>query len=307
MKVLKFLVVLLSIFTLLVFSYGYLSENEVIETIVDYYKRTPSTIKYNEYKKDINIDFIKLTDNFIADSKNDIINIYYTIIYSGMNEFTFYCDKNYTNCTEDVVSVNNDTSALSQMNNFVNVYNSFKSIKTTYTSTGKITLSIDRIYNSDDIINISNRINEIYDEIVDLNKDDKTNIKSIHDYIINNTKYNVEEENAKEPTASSTANGVLFNGLATCNGYTDAMSLFLDKMNIPNVRISNSTHIWNLVYLDNNWYHLDLTWDDPVNNLNKDLLVYDYYLKTSNELVQIDSENNKGDHIYNSEIYNFIN
>lgn len=307
MKVLKFLVVLLSIFTLLVFSYGYLSENEVIETIVDYYKRTPSTIKYNEYKKDINIDFIKLTDNFIADSKNDIINIYYTIIYSGMNEFTFYCDKNYTNCTEDVVSVNNDTSALSQMNNFVNVYNSFKSIKTTYTSTGKITLSIDRIYNNDDIINIGSRINKIYDEIVDLNKDDKTNIKSIHDYIINNTKYNVEEENAKEPTASSTANGVLFNGLATCNGYTDAMSLFLDKMNIPNVRISNSTHIWNLVYLDNNWYHLDLTWDDPVNNLNKDLLVYDYYLKTSNELVQIDSENSKDDHIYNNEIYNFIN
>lgn len=307
MKVLKFLVVLLSIFTLLVFSYGYLSENEVIETIVDYYKRTPSTIKYNEYKKDINIDFIKLTDNFIADSKNDIINIYYTIIYSGMNEFTFYCDKNYINCTEDVVSVNNDTSTLSQMNNFVNVYNSFKSIKTTYTSTGKITLSIDRIYNNDDIINIGSRINKIYDEIVDLNKDDKTNIKSIHDYIINNTKYNVEEENAKEPTASSTANGVLFNGLATCNGYTDAMSLFLDKMNIPNVRISNSTHIWNLVYLDNNWYHLDLTWDDPINDLNKDLLLYDYYLKTTDELIKLDKNANKNDHIFDTEIYNFIN
>ena len=53
--------------------------------------------------------------------------------------------------------------------------------------------------------------------------------------------------------------------------------IILDKMGVLNIRISNNKHIWNLVYLNNEWLHLDLTWDDPVNDEDKDLLLYDYY------------------------------
>ena len=117
-------------------------------------------------------------------------------------------------------------------------------------------LEIDKVF--------ANEIDNIYNKIV-ISNDMKENIKSAHDYIINNTKYNVNDEKTSIPTDSSTAIGVFFNGLATCNGYTDAMALLLDKMNISNVRISNDSHIWNLVKIDDKWLHLDLTWDDPIN------------------------------------------
>lgn len=307
MKFLKFLIAVIAIFALSVFAYGYLNEYEIFDSISNFYKRNPTTLVNNEYIKDVDNIFVKKTDNFTANSKQELLDIYYTIISSGMEEFTFYCDKEYINCIDDMLEVNNNASLLSQMNNFVNVFNTFKSVKTTYTNNGKITLSLSKRYTPTDIIGINLKINEIYDKVVDESKSEEQNIKKLHDYIINNTKYNVEEENPKEFTSSTTAIGVLHNNSATCNGYTDTMSIFLDKLGVPNVRISNATHIWNLVYVNDKWLHLDLTWDDPVNSLNQNLLTYDYYLKTNQELKNVDkSRNDLEDHTFDEEIYNFI-
>lgn len=305
MKFLKFLVAVLSVFTLFVFALGFLEKQEILDTVVDYYNKTPTTLNNNEYAKEVDVGFVKTTNDFIANNKDELINIYYTIISSGMNEFTFYCDNGYKDCFSDIKSINNDSSLLSQINNFVNVFNSFKSIKTTYTNYGKITLSINRIYKNEDIININNKIDSIYNTIVDSSKSDYDNILSIHDYIVNTTKYDKAAE--KNPYSNaSTAIGVLFDNKATCNGYTDTMSIFLDRLNIKNVKISNETHIWNLVYINNKWLNLDVTWDDPVNDLNQDILLHDYFLKTKEEFIKLDNLNPNNKHTYNEEIYNFI-
>ena len=96
------------------------------------------------------------------------------------------------------------------------------------------------------------------------------------------------------------------NNLATCNGYTDAAALLLDRLNIQNLKISNNNHIWNLVYIDNKWVHMDLTWDDPVvpNNPDKNILQHDYFLKTTVEFEKLNTEENK--HNFNKEFYNFV-
>lgn len=305
MKFLKFLIAVLSVFTLFVLTLGFLDKEEILDTVIDYYNKTPTMLNNNEYTKEVDVDFIKLTDDFIANNKDELINIYYTIISSGMQEFTFYCDNEYSECLKDVESINNDSTLLSQINNFVNVFNSFKSIKTTYTNYGKVTLSINRIYKSEDIENINNKIDSIFDSIVDKSKSDYDNILAIHDYIINNTKYDVESE--KNPYSNAaTAIGVLFDNKATCNGYTDTMSIFLDRLNIKNVKISNDTHIWNLVYVETKWVNLDVTWDDPINNLNRDMILHDYFLITKGELAEIDEQNPNNKHIYDEEIYNFM-
>lgn len=305
MKFLKFLVAVLSVFTLFVFALGFLQKEEILDTVIDYYNKIPTTLNNNEYTKEVDVDFVKLTDDFIANNKDELINIYYTIISSGMQEFTFYCDNSYKECLKDVEAINNDSTLLSQINNFVNVFNSFKSIKTTYTNYGKVTLSINRIYKRDDIKNINDKIDSIFDTIVDKEKNDYDNILAIHDYIINTTKYDIESENNPYSNAS-TAIGVLFDNKATCNGYTDTMSIFLDRLNIKNVKISNDTHIWNLVYINNKWLNLDVTWDDPVNDLNRDMLLHEYFLKTREEFNKIDSLNPKNKHVYDEAIYNFI-
>jgi len=306
MKLLKILVVLLTIFACSVFVYGYLYEKEIINLIIDYYDRHPDTLHENEYKKEIDIDFVQLTDNFIPDSFQDLVNVYYTVIYSGMDEFTFYCHRDYINCINDVVDINNDSDLLSQLNNFVNVFNSFKSIKTTYTTGGKVTLSINRVYSNDDIIIINNKLDELEKTLYINKQTDYDKILAIHDYIINNTKYNIKDENIGG-TDSSSAIGVFFNNLATCNGYTDAAALLLDRLNIPNVRISNDKHIWNLVYINNKWLHLDVTWDDPVSRLDidKQILTHDYFLKTTEEFDKIGNLNPESKHNFSKQIYKF--
>lgn len=306
MKFLKFMVVILTMFACSVFTYGYLNEKEVIDTIINFYEKNPSTLYNNEYRKEDDVSFVKLTNDFNADSKEKLQNIYYTILSSGMKEFTFYCDEKYIDCINDVVKINNDAVLLSQMNNFVNVFNSFKSIKTTYTTRGKITVSVNRIYNNEDINIINEKVKEIENSIYTDSMNEYDKIKAIHDYIVNNTKYNEDDEHTPN-TLSSTAVGVFVNNLATCNGYTDAIAILLDRQNIKNVRVSNDNHIWNLIYLNGKWLHLDATWDDPVNNINEDILSHDYFLKTTQEFDQMGKLKPENEHKFNKEIFKFAN
>ena len=121
-------------------------------------------------------------------------------------------------------------------------------------------------------------------------------------YIINNANYDTSLEKLKY----SKADDVLLYRRGICSSYTDAMSIFLNRFNINNYKIASEEHIWNLVYLNNNWLHLDLTWDDPINNLNQDLLVYDYYLLNNDELLKADKDLEENDHLFDKKIYNFV-
>ena len=95
------------------------------------------------------------------------------------------------------------------------------------------------------------------------------------------------------------AYGPLINKLALCGGYTDTMALFLEKMGIPNYRIASENHIWNLVYINNEWKHLDLTWDDPVTSNGTNILTHKFFLINSTTLNNLD----KDQHIFEKDIY----
>lgn len=62
-----------------------------------------------------------------------------------------------------------------------------------------------------------------------------------------------------------TAYGVLAERSAVCQGYSLAYELLLDRVGIESTMISSSSmnHAWNMVKLDGNYYHTDVTWDDP--------------------------------------------
>ena len=254
-------------------------------------KRKSDIIENNKYASNNSYAFIKITNNFAPQSKEDILNIYYTIINSGMTDFTFYCSKEYQDCINDVDYISNNQVLLSNINNFVPIYNSFSNIETEFDNLGKITIHITHSYQTDDINTLNVKVEEIIKELNlnELNIEDK--IKVIHDYIINNTKYDVGRSDNKITTYhSDTAYGALIEHYAICGGYADSMKLFLDYLNIPNYKISSENHIWNLVYVNNKWYHLDLTWDDPVTSNGDDVLEYDYFLITTDELKNIETD-----------------
>lgn len=277
------------------------------ETILDYYNQYKITnyqksivLNKNEYYRDYSFNFVQTTDNFIPESKQDLLNIFYTAINSGQNHFTFYCPNNYKECAKEVQQIANNQTLLSHINNFVHPYNGFKHIETEYDSLGKVTITTQKNYTESGITVINDKINNIINEIITTNASDEEKVKTIHDYIINNSKYDSARSDQNIINyKSDIAYGPLLEGYGICGGYTDAMELFLEKLNIKSYRISSENHVWNAVYLNNNWYHLDLTWDDPVTPNNQDLLQHDFFLINTNRLIELE----KQEHTFDQTIY----
>lgn len=84
----------------------------------------------------------------------------------------------------------------------------------------------------------------------------------VHDYIARTTEYD------EEAAYRYTAYGALAEGKAVCEGYTRAFQLMLSELGIESCTITGSSdgktidHMWNAVKLDDEWYQVDLTWDD---------------------------------------------
>lgn len=243
------------------------------------------SLEKNKYYRNYDFELIQNTDDFSPNSYQDILNIYYSVINSGVEDFTFYCSKEYDNCLNDIQEIANDQTLLSNINNYVHPYNSYSHIETQFDSLGKVKIITTKTYNNKEIKEINTEVDKIYNKIVNPNNSIKDNIKIIHDYIINNTKYDTlrSDQNIRK-YHSDIAYGPLFEGYAICGGYTDLMQLFLEKLNVKSFRISSSDHVWNAVNIDNTWYHLDLTWDDPVVDDNIDRLNYDFFLIDTKQL-----------------------
>ena len=277
------------------------------EDILVYYNKyfesknfIPTTLENNEYSRNYNFKYVSLTDSFIPNNKQDILNIYYTIINSGMNEFTFYCKSEYETCLNDVKDIANNQTIISNINNFVHPYNGFKDIETEIDSIGKVTVHINKNYTEEMKIIINYKIDEIINNNIKSNMTDEEKIKVIHDFIINHTKYDQERSDKNNiQYKSDTAYGALVQGYALCGGYTDSMMLFLEKFNIKSYKISSENHVWNYIYLNNNWYNLDLTWDDPVSRDGKDILEHSFFLISDDELLKLDTT----EHTFDKNVY----
>lgn len=262
------------------------------------------TQKTNEYYLEDNFNYV---DNYMGigiSNKIELINFIYYALNSGISSTERYIDRSYSNYQNDIdmLTINNGEGfkeTISLLNNFVHPYNSSNNIKLTYGGDYTIGISINKAYSNDDITAINEIVDKVIKEKLNNNMPTREKIKIIHDYIIDNAEYDkLKYENKNDTTyKSNTAYGVLIQGYGTCNGYADAMAIFLDKLNIINYKISNSEHIWNLVYLDGKWYHLDLTWDDPISdvNINRDT----YFLITTSELEEL----NDGTHKFDKSIY----
>lgn len=92
-----------------------------------------------------------------------------------------------------------------------------------------------------------------------------------HDYICKNTDYDHSTANGatNNPYAYS-AYGALVNGLCVCEGYSRAMQLLMNRVGIETGLVRGEAggggHMWNIIKIENGWYHLDVTWDDNDGN-----------------------------------------
>lgn len=253
----------------------------------------------NQYALDYDFEYLKTTDDFIADNRQEILNIIYTSLNNGYDNFYFYC--HYEECQEDVSDITEPENLIT-ISNYIHPYNAYRRVYVSTNSFDKVEIRIEKSYTKDNINSINQKLDQIIKEIITDDMSDKEKITVFHNYIIDNTVYdsNYLETNLNDiDNPSHKALGPLFFGRALCGGYADVMAIFLNRLNIPNYRISSSDHIWNFVYLDNNWYHLDLTWDDPVTDSGVNMRLDTFLLITTEQLENL----NTNYHIYDKNVY----
>jgi len=91
----------------------------------------------------------------------------------------------------------------------------------------------------------------------------------LHDALVKRVTYN-------DAAYAHNAYGALVNGVAVCEGYSEALQILLHRAGIPSFQAygyaNGGPHAWNYVQLDGAWYHTDPTWNDP-----DDYLVHSYF------------------------------
>ncbi len=118
--------------------------------------------------------------------------------------------------------------------------------------------------------------------------EDEEMVKAIHDYIVENTEYDEKSADlidTDEMTPAYTAYGALCEGMAVCEGYAKSFQFLCYCVGINSAQVygtgDGEPHMWNIVEIDDTWYHTDLTWDDPVGGTG---IYYDYYNLSWNEM-----------------------
>lgn len=274
----------------------YIFKDNISTFIMDniIYRGSNKVLTYNEYYLNYDYNYVQNIDSRNVKNYQEVLNIFYTIINSGDDSYSFYCD--YSNCLNDVKRLIADESKISNINNFVHPFNSFSTINIDISNDGKITVKNKKTYNDEEIVFIKTYIDTFITENI---KDDTSTydkIKLFHDHIINNTEYDVDK---LENSYDAYAYNLLINNKAICGGYSDIMSIYLNELGIQNYKITSENHIWNLVNVDGTWYHIDMTWDDPVASDGKQYLIHNFFLITTNELHKLDSV----EHNFNTNIY----
>ncbi|MDY3869088.1 MAG: transglutaminase domain-containing protein, partial [Pyramidobacter sp.] len=82
------------------------------------------------------------------------------------------------------------------------------------------------------------------------------------------------------------AHSVLVKREGTCDGYSAAFQLLCRLAGVESLIIRGKTggrHSWNMVRVDGQWRHIDVTWDDPLPD-TPCRVVYDYFMLTDSQI-----------------------
>lgn len=110
----------------------------------------------------------------------------------------------------------------------------------------------------------------------------------LHDYLVTHCAYNWDVATGNsfaKPKWAGNAYGAFVKKDAVCQGYSLAYKLLLDRCGISSSYVESDAlnHIWNVVQLNGKWYHIDVTWDDPVPNLDG-YCTHDYFLLSNDSI-----------------------
>ena len=196
------------------------------------------------------------TDILSSANGESLLGDYYqsaveTFIYD--NPDVFYLDVNKMYLNIETTTKRNDVS----YNVFINSGNQANYLDEAYNSEAQINQAIAQLES------VRNQI------IAQAQGSAYNQIKYVHDYIVDNTSY---DSTISNPDIYNIY-GTLIRKSSVCEGYAKSFKYLMDALDIPCVIVigeatnssgESESHAWNYVMLNNIWYAIDTTWDDPV-------------------------------------------
>ncbi len=116
-------------------------------------------------------------------------------------------------------------------------------------------------YGKNSAASMQKKIDQYTNKLLEGIEDDWTDAEKVlyvHDYIASSAVYYEGSNTSKGRSIYDT----FIKGDAVCVGYSLGFQYIMDILEIPCICITSETHIWNMVQIGSNWYHLDATWDD---------------------------------------------
>lgn len=152
----------------------------------------------------------------------------------------------------------------------------------------------DGFYSKEDVEQYEAQIEQAKNEILSKvqGQNDYQKIKTIHNYLIDSIEY---EEDLTQSNIYDIY-GALVKKRCVCEGYAKAFQYLMNEIGIENTivigtgtnsKYQTENHAWNYVKLNEKWYAVDVTWDDPIITgggwlTNKSR--YKYFLKGANKM-----------------------
>lgn len=129
--------------------------------------------------------------------------------------------------------------------------------------------------------NTKQKIRDVIAKVTTSSMSRQEKIRAVHDWLVCNVYYDTTY-------TQHTPDEVMSKGIAVCTGYSETFQLFMNELGIPCILVTGwaggDNHEWNAVQMDDGkWYHIDITWDDPLFGGHSDYkdgrnLRYDYFL-----------------------------
>lgn len=247
-------------------------------------------------KCDVNCDFDNdsVADAFIDLNKDNLYNYDDIELYvekeieEGKEELTIYCsfDTDKEECMENTIRL------LAKIGD-THPYKTMQEIKFDSITTINARCLIEYKYDKDLQKELDEKVNNLLKTIITPEmKSDKSKIKAVYDYIIDNSTPMWKEQDSLDENSKKVygnANSLLENHKGTAESYADLMAIFLTKMGYENIRVYNEDHVWNAVKVDNTWYHIDASWAYAINSTGELVKIpYKYFMVTEGELKVMD-------------------
>lgn len=144
---------------------------------------------------------------------------------------------------------------------------------------------------------IESVVNQLIADLRLLEGTDYDKEKKVHDWMCQNIEYDFDGSDLKQPVrliASHNIIGVFAHHKAQCEGIAKAAKVLLNAVDVKCIVATGESnrnhqyekHAWNIVEVEQNPYHLDVTWDIGASDRKNGTIAYDYFNLTDKLIVQ---------------------